>query len=57
MTATPAGLSATDAASQQFTTFTLDGHLFGVEVETVQEVIRYQETTRSWAKISSRSPA
>ncbi len=32
--------------SQQFTTFTLDGHLFGVEVETVQEVIRYQETTR-----------
>ena len=33
-------------AAQQFTTFTLDGHLFGVEVETVQEVIRYQETTR-----------
>ena len=38
--------SGTDAARQQFTTFTLDGHLFGVEVETVQEVIRYQETTR-----------
>ena len=34
------------AATQQFTTFTLDGHLFGVEVETVQEVIRYQEMTR-----------
>ena len=33
-------------AAQQFTTFTLDGHLFGVEVETVQEVIRYQEMTR-----------
>ena len=33
-------------APQQFTTFTLDGHLFGVEVETVQEVMRYQETTR-----------
>ena len=32
--------------AQQFTTFVLDGHLFGVEVETVQEVIRYQEMTR-----------
>ena len=31
---------------QQFATFTLDGHLFGVEVETVQEVIRYQAATR-----------
>ena len=38
--------SGTDTTSQQFTTFKLDGHLFGVEVETVQEVIRYQETTR-----------
>jgi purine-binding chemotaxis protein CheW len=38
--------SSTEGPSQQFTTFTLDGHLFGVEVETVQEVIRYQETTR-----------
>lgn len=28
-----------------FTTFYLDGHLFGVEVGTVQEVIRYQEIT------------
>lgn len=37
---------AKDAASQQFTTFKLDGHLFGVEVETVQEVIRYQKMTR-----------
>jgi purine-binding chemotaxis protein CheW len=34
------------ADTQQFTTFMLDGHLFGVEVETVQEVIRYQEMTR-----------
>jgi purine-binding chemotaxis protein CheW len=38
--------TASDPATQQFTTFVLDGHLFGVEVETVQEVIRYQETTR-----------
>jgi purine-binding chemotaxis protein CheW len=36
----------TATRAQQFTTFTLDGHLFGVEVETVQEVIRYQDTTR-----------
>ncbi len=42
---TPAS-TGPDTASQQFTTFTLDGHLFGVEVETVQEVIRYQEMTR-----------
>ena len=28
-----------------FTTFYLDGHLFGVEVATVQEVIGYQEMT------------
>jgi len=32
--------------TQQFTTFTLEGHLFGVEVETVQEVLRYQVSTR-----------
>jgi purine-binding chemotaxis protein CheW len=38
--------TATLSATQQFTTFVLDGHLFGVEVETVQEVIRYQEMTR-----------
>ena len=31
---------------QQFTTFTLDGHLFGVEEETVQEVLRHQAATR-----------
>jgi len=37
---------STVVAAQQFTTFTLDGRLFGVEVETVQEVIRYQPTTR-----------
>ncbi len=31
---------------QQFATFTLDGQLFGVEVETVQEVLKSQPTTR-----------
>ena len=31
---------------QQFATFTLDGQLFGVEVETVQEVLKPQPTTR-----------
>jgi purine-binding chemotaxis protein CheW len=32
--------------SQQFCTFYLDGLVFGVEVEKVQEVIRHQPTTR-----------
>jgi purine-binding chemotaxis protein CheW len=32
-------------SSQQFTTFTVDGQLFGVEVESVQEIIRYQPMT------------
>jgi purine-binding chemotaxis protein CheW len=32
--------------SQQFCTFFLEGLLFGVEVDKVQEVIRYQPTTR-----------
>jgi purine-binding chemotaxis protein CheW len=32
--------------SQQFATFELDGHLFGIEVTEVQEVIRYQPMTR-----------
>ncbi len=32
--------------SQQFCTFFLDGHFFGVPVQQVQEVIRYQEMTR-----------
>ncbi len=41
-----AASTLTTSATQQFTTFVLDGHLFGVEVETVQEVIRYQEMTR-----------
>lgn len=36
----------TAVGTQQYTTFVLDGHLFGIEVETVQEVIRYQERTR-----------
>jgi purine-binding chemotaxis protein CheW len=32
--------------SRQLCTFYLDGHLFGVDAQTVQEVIRYQEMTR-----------
>ncbi|MBX7148506.1 chemotaxis protein CheW [bacterium] len=32
-------------STKQFCTFTLDGHHFGVDVEKVQEVIRYQEMT------------
>jgi len=34
------------AQSEQFCTFFLDGHFFGVPVQQVQEVIRYQEMTR-----------
>ncbi len=34
------------AQSEQFCTFFLDGHFFGVPVQRVQEVIRYQEMTR-----------
>jgi purine-binding chemotaxis protein CheW len=34
------------AQTEQFCTFFLDGHLFGVPVQQVQEVIRYQEMTR-----------
>ena len=33
-------------ASRQLCTFFLDGQLFGVDAQTVQEVIRYQEMTR-----------
>ncbi len=33
-------------AEQQFCTFWLDGLLFGIEVEKVQEVIRHQAMTR-----------
>ena len=33
-------------APRQYCTFFLDGHLFGVEVEAVQEVIRLQDVTR-----------
>jgi purine-binding chemotaxis protein CheW len=33
-------------STQQFSTFVVDGHLFGVKVSSVQEVIRYQEITR-----------
>ena len=34
------------ATTQQLATFYLDGFFFGIEVEKVQEVIRYQEMTR-----------
>jgi purine-binding chemotaxis protein CheW len=34
------------AGRKQFSTFVVDHLLFGVEVEKVQEVIRYQEMTR-----------
>ena len=34
------------AETQQFCTFYLDNHFFGVEVEKVQEVLRYQDMTR-----------
>jgi purine-binding chemotaxis protein CheW len=32
--------------TQQFCTFFLEGHFFGVPVQQIQEVIRYQEMTR-----------
>ena len=34
------------STSSQFCTFVVDGHYFGVEVERVQEVLRFQELTR-----------
>jgi purine-binding chemotaxis protein CheW len=34
------------SSTQQFCTFFLDGHIFGVQVGQVREVIRYQEMTR-----------
>ena len=34
------------AVARQYCTFRLGGHLFGVAVETVQEVLRQQELTR-----------
>jgi len=34
------------AQNEQLCTFFLDGHFFGVPVQQVQEVIRYQEMTR-----------
>jgi purine-binding chemotaxis protein CheW len=34
------------SSTQQFCTFFLDGYVFGVRVEQVREVIRYQEMTR-----------
>ncbi|HEX3152757.1 MAG TPA: chemotaxis protein CheW [Gemmataceae bacterium] len=33
-------------AERQFCTFVLNGHHFGIDVRTVQEIIRYQEMTR-----------
>jgi purine-binding chemotaxis protein CheW len=39
-------VSANPQASQQLCTFFLDGMVFGVEVEKVQEVIRHQPATR-----------
>ena len=39
-------MTSTSTVPQQFTTFTVDGHLFSVEVETVQVVIRDQQMTR-----------
>jgi purine-binding chemotaxis protein CheW len=33
-------------ATRQLCTFYLDGHFFGVDAQSVQEVIRYQEMTR-----------
>ncbi len=33
-------------ATKQLCTFKLDGHLFGVDAQSVQEVIRYQEMTK-----------
>jgi purine-binding chemotaxis protein CheW len=32
-------------SSQQFTTFVVAGELFGIEVESVQEIVRYQHVT------------
>jgi purine-binding chemotaxis protein CheW len=34
------------AETQQYCTFFVDGHYFGLEVRRVQEIIRYQEMTR-----------
>ena len=39
-------MSETREEGRQYCTFYLDEFLFGVEVERVQEVIRYQEMTR-----------
>ena len=33
-------------STSQFSTFNVGPHLFGIEVENVQEVIRYQPMTR-----------
>lgn len=38
-------MTATATGLRQYCTFTLDSLLFGVEVSSVQEVIRYQEMT------------
>lgn len=38
-------MTMTSAAVRQYCTFTLDGHHFGIDVASVQEVIRYQALT------------
>lgn len=38
-------MSETALDLKQYCTFTLDGFLFGIDVSSVQEVIRYQEMT------------
>ena len=38
--------ASTTTGTQQFATFWLEGHLYGLEVEHVQEVLRAQSLTR-----------
>ena len=46
MSAPPKASSSSPATSGQLATFRLDGDLYGVEVEHVQEVLRSQSITR-----------
>lgn len=46
MTTAAVRTAAETGATKQFATFMLDRYYFGVEVLTVQEVIRYQDMTR-----------
>jgi purine-binding chemotaxis protein CheW len=45
-TASPSSTSAAPARGGQLATFRLDGDLYGIEVEHVQEVLRSQQLTR-----------